>query len=200
MSNINKILITVAVCVFMVCTASVSIVKIVTDNKATTSVSESGTEGQAGEATGQSDAAVTASTLPTQTTAPTGSYTSGSNSSQTTASYTENSSTASTTAFAQNGDLSQALLGKWTDSAGMSGYEFLPGGSVNMTYVNLAQFNIPFDGTAKGMYTLEGDTLTVKFSIYAATIKNTYKISIDGNTLSMFNIEEYATSTYTRVS
>ena len=96
-------------------------------------------------------------------------------------------------------DLRSQLIGKWTDSAGMSGYEFLANGSVKMTYVNLSVFNIPFDGTADGVYILEGDKLTIKFSIYTATIENNYTVKIDGKMLSMYNLEEHETSTYTRV-
>ena len=96
-------------------------------------------------------------------------------------------------------DLRSQLIGKWTDSAGMSGYEFLSNGSVKMTYVNLSVFNIPFDGTADGVYILEGDKLTIKFSIYTATIENNYTVKIDGKMLSMYDLEERETSTYTRV-
>lgn len=96
-------------------------------------------------------------------------------------------------------DLRSQLIGKWMDSAGMSGYEFFSDGSVKMTYVNLAAFNIPLDGKADGVYLLEGDKLTIKFSIYTATIENKYTVKIDGKTLSMYNLEEHETSTYARV-
>ena len=95
-------------------------------------------------------------------------------------------------------DLRSQLIGKWMDSAGMSGYEFFSDGSVKMTYVNLAAFNIPLDGKADGVFILEGDKLTIKFSIYTATIENKYTVKIDGKTLSMYNLEEHETSTYTR--
>lgn len=96
-------------------------------------------------------------------------------------------------------DLRSQLVGKWADSANMSGYEFFADGSVKMTYVNLAAFNIPIDGKADGVYILEGDKLTIKFSIYTATIENVYTVKIDGKMLSMYNIKEHETSTYTRV-
>ncbi len=96
--------------------------------------------------------------------------------------------------------LSELIIGKWTDSANMSGYEFFADGTVNVTYVNLTVpiVNIPVNGTAKGTYTLEGDRLTTKFSIYSATIDDTFKISIENNTLSMYNLEELETATYSK--
>lgn len=106
--------------------------------------------------------------------------------------------TAPTTASAQ--DLSGAILGKWMDSAGMSGFEFSADGKVSFTYVNLSSFGVPFDGTARnGLYTLEGNILTIKFSIYTATIEKEYEVSIENDVLSMRDIEEKETSTYTRV-
>lgn len=189
MSNINKILITVVICVFMVCTATVSVVKIV--HNGSPSVTDAGITT---EVTTDYPVSQTETTSASDQTTSSVYGTSAVNG-------TTSSVYAPTTVVAQEqASLAEALLGKWTDSAGMSGYEFFSDGSVNMTYVNLASFNIPFDGTAKGVYTLEGDVLTVKFSIYSATIQNTYKIKVEGNVLTMFNTQEYATSTYSRVS
>lgn len=106
--------------------------------------------------------------------------------------------TVSTTSAPAN-DLRSQLTGKWMDSAGMSGYEFFSDGSVKMTYVNLAAFNIPLDGKADGVYILEGDKLTIKFSIYTATIENNYTVKIDGKMLSLYDLEDHETSTYSRV-
>lgn len=112
--------------------------------------------------------------------------------------------TAPTTAFGESTtasvqDLSGAILGKWMDSAGMSGFEFSADGKVSFTYVNLSSFGVPFDGTARnGLYTLEGNILTIKFSIYTATIEKEYEVSIENDVLSMRDIEEKETSTYTR--
>ena len=103
-----------------------------------------------------------------------------------------------TTAASQN--LSELILGKWTDSANMSGYEFFADGTVNITYVNLTVpfLNIPVNGTAKGTYTLNGDMLTTKCSIYSGTIDDTFRVSIENNALSMYNVEEHETATYSR--
>lgn len=195
MSNTNKILITIVSCVFMICIASVSIVSIVTSNEKETTTTTDVPPSQYVEQTqGATDAppvsGQTQDSSQTTTTQP-----------QSGTTTTANSSTVpSTSSAVATGNLETDILGKWTDSAGMSGYEFLEGGRVNMTYVDLAQFGVPFDGKASGLYTLEGDTLTVKFSIYTATIKKTYRISIEQNELSMLDLEEYETSTYARVS
>lgn len=95
-------------------------------------------------------------------------------------------------------NLNELILGKWTDSANMSGYEFFADGTVAMTYVNLTIpiINIPINGESTGTYVLEGDRLTTKFSIYSATIENTYTVSVENNSLSMKNHEDGDTATY----
>lgn len=97
-------------------------------------------------------------------------------------------------------DIRAAILGKWTDSANMSGYHFYEDGTVEMTYVNLTipVINIPINGTSKGVYSIEGDKLTTKFSIYSATIENTYTVMVENNTLTMFNVSEGEKATYAR--
>lgn len=99
-------------------------------------------------------------------------------------------------------DLSELIIGKWRDSADMSGFEFFSDGTVEITYVNLTVpvINLPVNGTTKGTYKLEGDRLTTKFSIYSATIEDSYKISVDKNELSMTDLEELEKATYMRVS
>lgn len=98
--------------------------------------------------------------------------------------------------------LSELILGQWTDSANMSGYAFYADGTVEMTYVNLTVpvINIPINGVSKGTYTLEGDRLTTKFSIYSATIENKYTVKIENNSLSMKDHEDGETATYQRAS
>lgn len=98
--------------------------------------------------------------------------------------------------------LRQDILGAWTDSADMSGYEFFEDGSVNVTYVNLTVpvINLPINGTAKGTYTLSGDSLSVKFSIYSKTISKNFTASVENNTLTLYDTEEKETSTYQRKS
>ena len=98
--------------------------------------------------------------------------------------------------------LAEEIVGKWTDSAQMSGYEFFSDGTVIVTYVNLTVpvVNLPINGTAKGTYSLSEDNLTVKFSIYSKTIENNYKASIENNALSLYDKEERETATYERVT
>lgn len=97
--------------------------------------------------------------------------------------------------------LNEEILGKWSDSTQMSGYEFFADGSVNLTYVNLTVpvLNFPINGTAKGTYTLNGSDLTVKFSIYSKTIEKNFTASVENNTLSLYDKEDRETGTYERV-
>lgn len=104
-----------------------------------------------------------------------------------------------TTASANVTDLSKLILGKWTDSVNMSGFEFFENNTVAYTYVNLESFNIPFSGTANnGIYTLEGNKLTVKYTIYSGTIEKKYEIGINNDILTMRDVEDSETLTYKR--
>ena len=98
--------------------------------------------------------------------------------------------------------ISELILGQWTDSANMSGYTFYADGTVEMTYVNLTVpvINIPINGVSKGTYTLDGDKLITKFSIYSATIENKYTVNVENNSLSMKDHEDGETATYQRAS
>ncbi len=197
MSNINKILIAVVSCVFMICVASVSIVSIVTSNQKETTVTTDAPPSQYAP----SDESTTDS-LPVsgQTQSTSQSTTVKPQTDSTTTTTGPSATSPSTPAPDVTGNLAADILGKWNDSAGMSGYEFLQDGRVNCTYVDLAQFGVPFNGKAPGLYSLEGDILTVKFSIYSATIKKVYRVTVTGNELSMYDLEEHETSTYVRAS
>lgn len=92
--------------------------------------------------------------------------------------------------------LQQQLLGKWRDSANMSGFEFFEDGTVNVTYVNISVVN----GTVKGTYTVSGNTLDVKFSIYTKTVHKSYEVSVIPETeLTLKNKEDGDVSTYSYV-
>ena len=96
-------------------------------------------------------------------------------------------------------ELSELLLGKWSDSAGMSGFEFFSDGKVSFTYANLSALGISFDGTIdNGTYELKDNKLNIAYSIYSATIDKTYEISIEDDELKMKNTEDGKTSTYIR--
>lgn len=94
--------------------------------------------------------------------------------------------------------LETLIIGKWMDSANMSGFEFKQGGAVSVTYVNLTipVINFPVNGTANGSYTIVGNQLTVNFSIYTKTISNTYTASVSNNTLTLVSSDDGETSTY----
>ena len=96
--------------------------------------------------------------------------------------------------------LSELILGKWTDSADMSGFEFFDDGTVEITYVNLTVpvINIPVNGKTKGTYALDGDKLTTRCTIYSATIEYNYTVSVNGNNLSLTNLDGLETTTYMR--
>lgn len=192
MTNINKILITVVVCVFMICVASVSIVKIVTTSDKTETTaqvdasSEESTSVLAESTTNAVDAPATSvqtSADPSQTV------------SDTTAAVTD---AAGSTAVA--GDLQQQLLGKWSDSLGMMGFEFYDDGTVNTTYFDLKQLTgLDLSGSTKLPYTLEGDILTIKFTAYTGSAQWKFRVSVNGNELTMYNLDEHSTSVYTKV-
>ena len=95
-------------------------------------------------------------------------------------------------------DLSQAILGHWKDSSGFSGYDFYEGGKFDWTYVNLNLGGKEINGKASGIYTLEGDTLTLSYSIVAESITDVYTISFSNNGIILKNKENGNTSTYIR--
>lgn len=95
--------------------------------------------------------------------------------------------------------LAELIIGKWTDSAGMSGFEFFENGKVSFTYANLAALGINFDGKVEnGTYKLDNNKLTIAYSIYTATIDKQYEISIENDHLTMKNVEDGKVSTYVR--
>ena len=96
-------------------------------------------------------------------------------------------------------ELAELLIGKWSDSAQMSGFEFFEDGKVSFTYANLASLGISFDGKLdNGTYTLNGNKLTIAYSIYSATIDNTYEISIKDDVLTLKKTDDSKTSTFIR--
>lgn len=112
---------------------------------------------------------------------------------------TNPTTTAPTTTLPPEKPLSQLIIGKWTDSAGLSGFEFFSDGKVSFTYANLSALGINFDGTVdNGTYKLKDNILTITYSIYTATIENEYEVSVEDDILKMINLKEGDTSTYVR--
>lgn len=108
-------------------------------------------------------------------------------------------STEETTTESPEKKLAEMLIGKWSDSAGMSGFEFFENGKASFTYANLDALGVNFDGTVdNGTYKLEGNTLTITYSIYTATIEKTYEIEIEDDVLKMKDKEDGETSSYVR--
>ena len=189
MSKSNKIIVIAISVTVAFCLTVVGITSLISSDKDNTDVSVTATQEASADANGNVQES-------TQSPAE-NSDVSESNATVPPSAQSSAAQTAPTTASAQ--DLSGAILGKWMDSAGMSGFEFSADGKVSFTYVNLSSFGVPFDGTARnGLYTLEGNILTIKFSIYTATIEKEYEVSIENDVLSMRDIEEKETSTYTR--
>ena len=94
------------------------------------------------------------------------------------------------------------LVGKWSDGADMSGYNFKSDGTVDVTYVNFTVpvVNTKIDGTYSGTYSVSGGKLTVSLSIYGRAISDTFEFSVAGDTLTLKNVDSAETSTYRRVS
>lgn len=97
-------------------------------------------------------------------------------------------------------NLKEEIVGVWRDSADISGYEFREDGSVDVTYVNITVpiFNIPINGTATGTYIIDGNTVTVKYSIYTKTIAQTYTAVVENNALIMKDVQSGEEATYLR--
>lgn len=104
------------------------------------------------------------------------------------------------TLFVRNGSSSQALLGKWADSSGMSGYEFNKDGTVKVTYVNLTVpvVNIPITGTFNGSYTVNGDTVKISYSIYSNSVTDEYRYSVTDSALTLTNLKNNDVTSYIR--
>lgn len=92
--------------------------------------------------------------------------------------------------------LAEAILGTWRDSPKTSGYDFYEGGKVDWTYANFMINGKNASGKAKGVYILEGDTLTVTFSIVTASITKSYTVGVENNKLTLKNKENGNVFTY----
>lgn len=88
---------------------------------------------------------------------------------------------------ADSGSLEKMILGQWTDNANFSGYEFSEDGIMKVTYFNMALLELDdvISGTYTGTYTLEGNKLTVSYTIYSKAVVKTYKVEADENTLTL---------------
>lgn len=101
-------------------------------------------------------------------------------------------------ASSQMENVDNDLLGSW--SSNLSGYEFKDTGVVTITYIDLSSIgiNLPISGKVDGIYTLEGDTLTIKYSIYSGVIEKNYKYSVSGDTLTLTDLGNGDKGIYTK--
>ena len=90
------------------------------------------------------------------------------------------------------------LLGAWMSN--LSGYEFKDTGVVTITYIDLSLMgiNLPISGKVDGIYTLKGDNLTIKYSIYSGVIEKNYKYFVNGDTLTLTDLGNGDKGVYTK--
>lgn len=83
--------------------------------------------------------------------------------------------------------LEKLILGEWTDNANFSGYEFLEDGIMKVTYFNMELLDLDdvISGTYTGTYKLDGNKLTISYTIYSKAVVKTYTASVDENTLTL---------------
>lgn len=96
--------------------------------------------------------------------------------------------TTSVSATKESGSSQQELLlGQWSDNANFSGYEFFDNGTMKVTYFNMAVINLEdvIEGTYTGTYTVDGDKLSVSYTIYSKAITKNYTFKVDENTLTL---------------
>lgn len=95
-------------------------------------------------------------------------------------------------------NVDKKLLGKWKSN--LSGFEFKDTGVVAITFIDLNSMgiNIPINGTVDGIYTIDGDEVTIKYSIYTGVIEKTYKYSVEKDVLSLTEKGSHETGTYIR--
>lgn len=81
----------------------------------------------------------------------------------------------------------ELLLGAWTDNANFSGYEFFENGTMKVTYFNMSVINLDdvIEGTYNGTYSVDGDKLTISYTIYSKAITKNYTFKADENTLTL---------------
>ena len=83
------------------------------------------------------------------------------------------------------------IIGKWTNSAENSGYEFFNDGRVKMTYANftIPILEIPFEGEVEGTYTIDkkAETITMTGTFFVKRVSMTYDFKINKETLTLSN-------------
>lgn len=68
-----------------------------------------------------------------------------------------------------------SIVGTWTDSYGLTKYQFQSNGKMKIEALNLGSF--------KGTYEIDRDQITIEYRVLVKDIKNTYQMRLDGNIL-----------------
>ena len=100
---------------------------------------------------------------------------------------------------------SKQILGAWRDSTGTVGYEFKEGNICSITYadVTVPVFNIRYNGTVPGAYTIEEKEdgsyhVSITYTIIAKSISETYAFSVNGDTLNLTKLDDGTVKTFMR--
>ncbi len=96
------------------------------------------------------------------------------------------------------------ILGAWRDSTGTTGFEFREGNACSITYADVVIpiINERLDGTVDGTYSIsqsEDGTVnyvTLTYTILTKSVTKTYTFAVDGNALSLTDIEDGRTTVY----
>lgn len=92
------------------------------------------------------------------------------------------------------------IVGKWMDSASMSGYEFNDDGTVKVIYVNLTipVLNVPVSGSVVGTYQIEKETLSITYSLYSRTYNKIFSYEFRDKALVLTELDTGNSSVYIR--
>ncbi|MBE6775802.1 MAG: hypothetical protein E7543_06390 [Ruminococcaceae bacterium] len=89
------------------------------------------------------------------------------------------------------------LIGSWRDSTGLTGYEFKEDGKCVVTFadVNIPIFNVNFNGSVDGVYSVakRDDGLyyvTITYTIYAKSITKDYMFTVEDSALTLQDTED----------
>lgn len=83
------------------------------------------------------------------------------------------------------------IIGKWKDSTGIVGYEFMEDGTAKFTVLG-----VPVNGT----YTMDNkeETITMSGTVLVKEVSRTYKYKIEENKLTLTDVSSGDTATYVR--
>ena len=102
------------------------------------------------------------------------------------------------TCFAACGTTPQkAILGKWRDSTGTTGYEFKEGNACVITYADVVIpiIGTKYDGSVDGIYTIEEAEdgtcyVTLTYTLFTTSITKRYMFKVEGSALTLTDMED----------